>query len=112
LHDVAALTNAEAVNLLLIVIDNNGGGIFSTLPQRGIAGFESIFGTPHGIDIAKVAASYGISNVIVKNATDLSHEIAHHQEGIRVVVVKVPHRDANADTIANVLKKYRELVAL
>ena len=112
LHDVAALTNAEAVNLLLIVIDNDGGGIFSTLPQRGIAGFESIFGTPHGIDIAKVAASYGISNVIVKNAADLSHEIVHHQEGIRVVVVKVPHRDANADTITNVLKKYRELVAL
>lgn len=54
MHDVAALTNTEAVNLLLIVIDNDGGGIFSTLPQRGIAGFESIFGTPHGIDIAKL----------------------------------------------------------
>lgn len=112
LHDVSALTNVVDVNLLIIVIDNNGGGIFSTLPQRGVPGFESIFGTPHGIDIAKVASSYGISNVIVKNSSDLSHEIAHLVDGVRVVVVKVPDREENANTIANVLKKYSELVVL
>ena len=112
LHDVPALTNVIDANLLIIVIDNNGGGIFSTLPQRGVVGFESIFGTPHGIDIAKVAASYGISNVIVKNASDLNHEIAHHKDGVRVVVVKVPDRDKNAETITSVLNKYSELVVL
>lgn len=112
LHDVSALTNAADVNLLILVIDNDGGGIFSTLPQRGVPGFERIFGTPHGIDIAKVAASYGISNVIVKNASDLSHEIANHKTGIRVVVVKVPNRDKNAETIASVINNFRKLVVL
>jgi 2-succinyl-5-enolpyruvyl-6-hydroxy-3-cyclohexene-1-carboxylate synthase len=106
------LTNIEKVNLLIIVIDNNGGGIFSTLPQRGVDGFEKVFGTPHHLDIAKIAASYGISSAVVKSASDLRHEISHHTTGIRVVVAKMPDRERNADSIAAVHKKYLELVAL
>lgn len=112
LHDISALTNPEEVNLLIVVIDNNGGGIFSTLPQRGAKGFEKIFGTPHYLDIAKIVASYGISNVIIKSISDLRHEISHHQDGIRVVIATMPDREQNADYIAAVNKKYLELVTL
>ena len=112
LHDVSALSNMENVNLLIIVIDNNGGGIFSTLPQRGVNGFEKIFGTPHNLDIAKIATSYGISSTVIKSSSDLRHEISHHSNGIRIVVAKMPNRESNADSIAAVYKKYAELVAL
>ena len=112
LHDVSALSNMENVNLLIIVIDNNGGGIFSTLPQRGVNGFEKVFGTPHNLDIAKIATSYGISSTVIKSPSDLRHEVSHHANGIRVVVAKMPDRERNADSIAAVHKKYLELVAL
>jgi 2-succinyl-5-enolpyruvyl-6-hydroxy-3-cyclohexene-1-carboxylate synthase len=43
------------------VVNNDGGGIFSDLEQAAFAGpFERVFGTPHGADIASLAAAAGI----------------------------------------------------
>ncbi|MFN9959361.1 MAG: 2-succinyl-5-enolpyruvyl-6-hydroxy-3-cyclohexene-1-carboxylate synthase, partial [bacterium] len=50
LHDISALVNPTDDALTILVVDNNGGGIFSTLPQRGVPGFEKLFGTPHNQD--------------------------------------------------------------
>ena len=58
-------------DLTIIVVDNDGGGIFSTLGQRGSKGFETIFGTPHGIDIASVVKSFGISTQQISSAKEL-----------------------------------------
>ena len=44
LHDISALVNPVDENLTVFILDNNGGGIFSTLPQAGVADFEKIFG--------------------------------------------------------------------
>ena len=49
LHDISALSNPTQDVLTIIVVDNDGGGIFSTLPQKDVEGFEKIFGTPHGL---------------------------------------------------------------
>jgi 2-succinyl-5-enolpyruvyl-6-hydroxy-3-cyclohexene-1-carboxylate synthase len=49
--------------LTFIVVDNDGGGIFSFLPQAGAldrSQFERYWGTPHRLDIAAVAGAYGI----------------------------------------------------
>jgi 2-succinyl-5-enolpyruvyl-6-hydroxy-3-cyclohexene-1-carboxylate synthase len=64
LHDCAALAFAarERIPLLVVVINNDGGGIFSYLPLReslpAVSGdaFERFFGTPHGTDLQRVAA--------------------------------------------------------
>ena len=58
---ISALANPMKDVLTIIVVDNNGGGIFSTLPQRGVNGFEKVFGTPHNQDLAKIVAGFGIS---------------------------------------------------
>lgn len=70
LHDAAALAFAWArrIPLLIVVVNNDGGGIFHHLPLRralardggqGSEIFERFFGTPHGADLAKVAALAG-----------------------------------------------------
>jgi 2-succinyl-5-enolpyruvyl-6-hydroxy-3-cyclohexene-1-carboxylate synthase len=63
LHDLNALmllAKAEPP-VLAVVVNNDGGGIFSFLPVAGEADrFEAWFGTPHGLDIAQLAEGFGI----------------------------------------------------
>lgn len=68
LHDSTALVALarRAVALAVVVIDNDGGGIFSFLPQAAeVPGdrFELLFGTPHGTDLAALAAAHGLAVV-------------------------------------------------
>ncbi len=60
LHDVTALAVASRyrIPLITVVINNNGGGIFSFLPQHDLGAlFESLFAAPHDVDIAAMAAA-------------------------------------------------------
>lgn len=62
LHDAGALAMAERerIPLLVVVVNDDGGGIFSFLPQRELGDtFERYFRTPHGADLARVAAVVG-----------------------------------------------------
>jgi 2-succinyl-5-enolpyruvyl-6-hydroxy-3-cyclohexene-1-carboxylate synthase len=62
LHDIGALQIAArySVHLLVIVINNDGGGIFSFLPQASLGdNFETFFATPHGLDFERASALGG-----------------------------------------------------
>jgi 2-succinyl-5-enolpyruvyl-6-hydroxy-3-cyclohexene-1-carboxylate synthase len=70
LHDIGALLAARrnAIDLTIVVFDNNGGGIFSFLPVAAFADadvFEKHFRTPHGIELGPVAESFGASLSVV-----------------------------------------------
>ena len=63
LHDSTALIAlaGRAIDLTIVVIDNDGGGIFSFLPQHQLLDteqYESLFGTPHGTDFEALAAAH------------------------------------------------------
>jgi 2-succinyl-5-enolpyruvyl-6-hydroxy-3-cyclohexene-1-carboxylate synthase len=61
-HDMNGLLAAKlhALDATVVVLNNDGGGIFSFLPQAADAThFEQLFGTPHGLEFAPVAALYG-----------------------------------------------------
>jgi len=61
-HDMNGLLAAKQHKLdaTIILLNNDGGGIFSFLPQAaGVEDFERLFGTPTGLDFAPVARMYG-----------------------------------------------------
>ncbi|MEZ5225365.1 MAG: 2-succinyl-5-enolpyruvyl-6-hydroxy-3-cyclohexene-1-carboxylic-acid synthase [Acidimicrobiales bacterium] len=68
LHDATSLTALarRRCDLTIMVVDNDGGGIFSFLPQRSLldaARFEQLFGTPHGTDVLALARAHGLDTV-------------------------------------------------
>jgi 2-succinyl-5-enolpyruvyl-6-hydroxy-3-cyclohexene-1-carboxylate synthase len=61
-HDMNGLLAAKrfGLDLTIVLVNNDGGGIFSFLPQAmQPEHFEQLFGTPHGLDFAPVVALYG-----------------------------------------------------
>lgn len=111
LHDVNALLIGKdeiEPNLTVIVISNDGGGIFSTLPQRDVPGFEKIFGTPHGRDLVAISEGFGIPAVGVHTVDALKAQLARGSKGLNVIVAQMPRRDENAD----LLKRITDSLAL
>ena len=75
-HDQSSLTGlaGRALPLTIVVTDNDGGGIFSFLPQATtLSGeqFEQLFGTPHGTDLLALAAAHGLVGVTVSTEAEL-----------------------------------------
>lgn len=75
-HDLNALVGLASrdVDLRIVVIDNDGGGIFSFLPQATALEtkvFETYFGTPHGVDIVAAAQAMGVRARTVTTAEEL-----------------------------------------
>lgn len=99
LYDLTGLINKESINCRFIVINNDGGGIFSTLPQSGSDGFETVFGTPHGLNPAKIAESMGIAAKEISSIKELEAEIKAPISGVSVVVCNVPDRESNANNL-------------
>ena len=80
-HDQSSLTALAGRNLPLTIVvsDNDGGGIFSFLPQATTLGaerFEQLFGTPHGTDIVALARAHGLGACTVSSAAQLSAAVA------------------------------------
>ncbi len=101
LYDVSFLREFGQMvgNALIVVIDNNGGGIFSFLAQRKLLSdveFEKLFGTPHNIDLGALITGFGIEATCVDNADQIPKLIAEQRQcaNVRVAVVK-SDRNAN-----------------
>ena len=103
LHDLTGLIGNTSANLRIIAINNDGGGIFSTLPQANVAGFETVFGTPHGLDLEKISVGLGINAKSISSFAELSSELAKPISGISVLVCQMPNRETNAAQLKNIV---------
>jgi 2-succinyl-5-enolpyruvyl-6-hydroxy-3-cyclohexene-1-carboxylate synthase len=91
LHDVNGLIGlvSREIDLRIVVIDNNGGGIFSFLPQAQtleLTKFEKIFGTPHGVNLKMVAEAHQINTYEVANMSDFAEVLSQRGPWLARVV--------------------------
>ena len=100
LHDAPGLIlgpGESAPDLCLIVVNNDGGGIFSLLEQAAFSGpggpFERVFGTPHGADLGQLAVAAGLPYTRLQRLHDLPVALAG--SGLRVVEARTD-REAGA----------------
>jgi len=81
LHDIGALAALRDVEtpVRIVVIDNDGGGIFHFLPQEAALEseeFEALLGTPRGVDTAKAAALFDLPHRRLESLGGLAEALA------------------------------------
>ena len=101
LHDQNGLLPSPTgrPDIVFVVLNNDGGGIFSFLPQaRHPRGYEDLFGTPHGVSLERLAGVYGADYQRLGAADDLADVVlgASATGGIHLVEVRT-ERAANLD---------------
>jgi 2-succinyl-5-enolpyruvyl-6-hydroxy-3-cyclohexene-1-carboxylate synthase len=100
-HDLNGLLAAKLheLNLTVVLINNDGGGIFSFLPQATYPDhFERLFGTPTGLDFAPVVRMYGGSFASFAAWDDFRAALRHSIGGTGLRVVEL--RTERASNVA------------
>lgn len=91
LHDVNGLivSRFHEVDLTIVIMNNDGGGIFSYLPQAGVTNhFEKLFGTPTGLTFDHIAAMYDAQYAAVRTPEEFQAELAHAKnKPVRIIEV-------------------------
>jgi 2-succinyl-5-enolpyruvyl-6-hydroxy-3-cyclohexene-1-carboxylate synthase len=116
LHDLNALVAARlhGLSATIVLVNNDGGGIFSFLPQASPATaipgtglpehYEELFGTPHGVDVGPIVTALGGEHRRVGRA-DLAEAVSDSlgRPGVRVLELRTErtrnvalHRDLAA----------------
>jgi 2-succinyl-5-enolpyruvyl-6-hydroxy-3-cyclohexene-1-carboxylate synthase len=100
LHDQNGLLVASEreLDVVFVVINNNGGGIFSFLPQASEAEFERLFVTPHNLELSMVAQTYGSGYRLMEKGSDLEPALAEAMQigGVQIIEARTD-RDSNVE---------------
>jgi len=95
LHDTTGLVlgpREVRPDLTIVVVNDDGGSIFATLEQGAPAyadRFDTLFGTPHGVDIASLCAAMRVPHLQVTSRPELEQALASPNGGIEVVEARV-----------------------
>ncbi|MEC9339581.1 MAG: 2-succinyl-5-enolpyruvyl-6-hydroxy-3-cyclohexene-1-carboxylic-acid synthase [Actinomycetota bacterium] len=92
-HDFGGLIAAvgDKTTLTIVVIENQGGGIFDYLPiSEMIDGhlFHTLFRTPQALNIGQAVEALGVEHIQVSDLQTLGGHLAKH-EGLRVISIPV-----------------------
>ncbi len=127
LHDLNALVAARlhGLSATIVLVNNDGGGIFSFLPQAQpgvpVAGsglpehYEELFGTPHGISVEPIVTALGGEHRLVAGAAELDAAIRASvgRPGVRVIELRTDRArnlELHRDLAATVRRALAELM--
>ena len=107
-HDLNGLAVAKTHNLNLIIIlhNNDGGGIFEYLPQKGTKHFDYLFSTSQGLDYSGAAKLYGCSYIKISSPDELSSVLAKIRRETGVHIIEIP---TNREYSRELHKKYTKV---
>ncbi|MEH1928854.1 2-succinyl-5-enolpyruvyl-6-hydroxy-3-cyclohexene-1-carboxylic-acid synthase [Nostoc sp.] len=109
LHDTNGflIRNKFVGHLTIVLINNNGGGIFEMLPiAKFDPPFEEFFGTPQDIDFAQLCATYNVQHELITSWQQLQERLNPlATTGIRVLEVRT-NRKADAKWRQENLRKF------
>lgn len=91
-HDLNSLLIAKQYNLniTIVLINNDGGGIFSFLPQSQEAKhFESLFGTAHGLEFSQAIEMYGGKYELVNQVSELQQALKESYQTVGLSVIEI-----------------------
>jgi 2-succinyl-5-enolpyruvyl-6-hydroxy-3-cyclohexene-1-carboxylate synthase len=97
-HDSNGLLAAKLHRLraTIVLLNNNGGGIFSFLPQATHPEhFEQLFGTPHDLDFSRFAAAYDARFTRISTWNDFRCAINRGLQSEGVDIIEVPTERAS-----------------
>lgn len=96
LHDTNGLlvTRKLEGHLTVVLINNNGGGIFEFLPIAQFdPPFEDFFATPQHIEFGALCAAYGVAHEVMQSWEMLEEKLSHlPDKGVRVLEVRCDRR--------------------
>ena len=97
LHDSNALLSAygHRGDLTVVVINNQGGGIFNHLAVAKHARFEQLWGTPQATDLGKLCAAHKVRHDLAEGWSSLRRLLEVRGKGVRVIEFRTD-READA----------------
>lgn len=107
-HDLNGLAVAKTHNLNLTIIlhNNDGGGIFEYLPQKGTKHFDYLFSTSQGLDYSGAAKLYGCKHTKISSPDELSSVLAKVGKESGVHIIEIP---TNREYSRQLHKKYTKV---
>ena len=107
-HDLNGLAVAKTHNLNLTIIlhNNDGGGIFEYLPQKGTKHFDYLFSTEQGLDYSGVANLYGCDYTKLSRPDEFADVLTKANQEKGVHIIEIP---TNREYSRQLHKKYTKV---
>ncbi|ELS32187.1 MULTISPECIES: 2-succinyl-5-enolpyruvyl-6-hydroxy-3-cyclohexene-1-carboxylic-acid synthase [Pseudanabaena] len=92
-HDLNGLLAAKKypISLTVILLNNDGGGIFDLLPISQFENtFEEFFGTSHALDFAPIVSAYDCEHILIRDWRDFRNSVTNslNSQGTQVLEIK------------------------
>jgi 2-succinyl-5-enolpyruvyl-6-hydroxy-3-cyclohexene-1-carboxylate synthase len=85
-----ALLQRNAQPVIVVIINNDGGGIFSFLPiAKSTEIFDTYFGTPHGLEFSQAAGMFKLDYYHPQTADELIRDYQQALANHRSAVIEV-----------------------
>ncbi len=104
LHDIGSLTilRQQNIHLCIILINNNGGGIFNMLPiSKNQNVFEKYFLTPHNLSFKEIVAGFGGNYFLINSWEHLKTELVKFENNTGFTVLELQTDSLTSTTIRN-----------